>query len=477
MKAPTTVLTRSPVWALGLASVAGFMVALDALVVATAIPAIQRDLGARPTTLAWTINAYALTYAAGMITAAALGDRLGRRRIFVLGLGLFAAASAACALAPSAAALIAARAVQGIGAAVVSPLSLTVLASAFPRERRGAAVGIWGGVSGLAVASGPLVGGALAQAFGWHWVFWVNVPIGLLVAVLARLRLDETHGAAAGLDLPAVGLVSGGAACAVWGLIRVGDVGWGHEETVAAVGLGVLLLAAFVAWESRARAPMLPLRLFRSRAFTAASASGFLMAAALIPAAFLIAQYLQLVLGESPLGAGLGFLPMTATPLLVAPVAGALSDRIGQRPLMVGGLLLQAAGLAWFASLATPGVEYTRLVPPLLVAGVGVSMPFATTATAALGAVAPADLGSASGVTGTLRQFGAAFGIAIVTAVFAVNGHAGTPAAFDHGFRPALTAAAAISALGALTALGVTTRRRSSRVDAAGVAVVPLAER
>lgn len=222
---------------------------------------------------------------------------------------------------------------------------------------------------------------------------------------------------------------------------------------------------------------MLPLRLFRSRAFTAASASGFLMAAALIPAAFLIAQYLQLVLGESPLGAGLGFLPMTATPLLVAPVAGALSDRIGQRPLMVGGLLLQAAGLAWFASLATPGVEYTRLVPPLLVAGVGVSMPFATTATAALGAVAPADLCSASGVTGTLRQFGAAFGIAIVTAVFAVNGHAGTPAAFDHGFRPALTAAAAISALGALTALGVTTRRRSSRVDAAGVAVVPLAER
>ena len=448
-------------WALALTCVAGFMIALDALVVATALPAIQRDLHATLSTLGWTVNAYILTFGAGIITAAALGDRYGRRLVFAAGLVLFTMASAACAIAPTVEFLIAARAVQGVGAAMVSPLSLTILASAFPAERRGSMVGIWGGAAGLAVASGPLVGGALTQGLSWHWIFWVNVPVGLAVTGLALLRLPEGFGPATRLDLPAVGLVTGGATGIIWGLIRANDAGWASLEVVATLGVGVLLLTAFVAWEARAREPMLPLRLFRSPTFSAAGASGFLMMAALIPAAFLISQYLQFVLGDSPLNAGLRFLPMTATPLVVAPLAGALSDRIGQRPVMLAGLLLHAVGLAWFALVTGPGVSYLQLVLPLLVAGIGVSMPFATTATAALSAVAPADMGKASGAANTLRQFGAAFGIAIATAIFAANGHLGSAAAFDAGFRPALAAAAGMSLLGAITALAVSSRRRS----------------
>ena len=461
MKSPFPTTKPPQGLALALTCLAGFMVALDALVVATALPALQRELHATLATLGWTVNAYALTFGAGIITGAALGDRLGRRRTFAAGLGLFTTASAACALAPTAEILIAARAIQGLGAAIVSPLSLTILASAFPTARRGAALGIWGGVAGLAVASGPLVGGVLTQGLSWHWVFWVNVPIGLAVSALALVRLPETYGPPTRLDLPAVGLVSVGASAIIWGLIRANDVGWSSAEVLGSLGLGSLLLGAFVAWEARATEPMLPLRLFRNRTFSGASASGFLMAAALIPAAFLISQYLQFVLRDSPLEAGLRFLPMTATPLLVAPLAGLLSDRIGQRPLIIAGLVLQAAGLAWFALVAGPAVPYVQLVAPLVVAGAGVSMPFATTATAALSAVVTADVGKASGATNTLRQLGAAVGIAVTTAVFAANGQLGSPAAFDAGFRPALGVAAGISLLGAITALAVATHRVS----------------
>jgi EmrB/QacA subfamily drug resistance transporter len=463
-------------WALALMCLAGFMVALDALVVATALPAIQRDLHASIATLGWTVNAYALTFGAGIVTAAALGDRLGRRRTFVGGLLLFTAASAACALAPGAAALIAARAVQGLGAAAVSPLSLTILASAFPARRRGTVVGIWGGVAGLAVASGPLLGGVLTQSLSWHWIFWLNVPVGLAVSALAVRRLPESHGSATRLDVPAVIMVTGGATGIIWGLLRASAAGWGSAEVVTALVLGVVLLAAFLAWEARAAEPMLPLRLFRHRSFTAASTSGFLMTASLIPAAFLTSQYLQYVLGSSPLGAGLRFLPMTATPLLVAPAAGLLADRIGPRPVLLTGLLLQAAGLGWLALAATATASYGSLVLPLLVAGTGVSMPFATTATAALSAVVPADLGKASGAANTLRQLGGAFGVAIATAVFAAAGHLGGPASFDAGFRPALAVTALIAALGAVSAVGVAARRPHPRATSAGLRGEPAAQ-
>jgi EmrB/QacA subfamily drug resistance transporter len=460
-----------PGWALALTSVAFFMVVLDSLVVMTALPAIHRELGGGLSTLEWTINAYSLTAAAGIITAAALGDRLGRRLVFTAGLLLFTVASAACALAPSVAVLIAARAVQGAGAALVIPLSLTILTGAFPAERRGAIVGIWGGLGGLAVAGGPLVGGAVTQGLDWHWIFWINVPIGLAAAGLSAWRLAESHGPATRLDLPAFGLVSGGALGVVWGLVRGNEAGWTSVETVAALGLGALLLAAFVAWERRAPEPMLPLRLFRSRAFAAAGVTAFLMSGSIFSAAFLASQFFQLVLGYSPLGTGLRFLPWTATPIVIAPLAGMLSDRIGRRPLMVAGMLLQGAGLAWIALSAGVGTGYGQLVLPLVVAGVGISMALAATSAAAMSAVAPRDMGKASGASNTLQRFGGVFCIAIVSAVFAANGHLGTAASFTAGFRPALAVVAGISALGALSALAVGGRRPAVEAGAEAAAV------
>src|SRR5436190_8412621 len=361
-------------WALVLTWAAFFMVALDALVVITALPAIHHDLGGSMSTLEWTVNAYTLSFAAGIITAAAIGDRLGRRRVYVAGLLLFTAASAACALAPSAGTLIAARAVQGIGAAIVTPLSLTILTSAWPAQRRGTIVGIWGGIAGLAVAAGPLVGGAVVQGLNWHWIFWVNVPIGLAAAAGSVIRLSESRGPATRLDIPGVVLVTIGAGGILWGMVRGGETGWGTGEVIAAFVLGTAALAAFAVWERRAPEPMLPARLLRIRAFTAANATGFLQSAALFSAAFLAAQYFQLGLGFSPLGAGLRFLPWTATPVVIAPLAGRLTDRLGPRPLMLAGLLLQAAGFAWIALIATATVSYTELILPFVVAGVGISV-------------------------------------------------------------------------------------------------------
>jgi EmrB/QacA subfamily drug resistance transporter len=450
----------SPRWTLGLTSIAFFMVALDALVVTTALPAIQRDLHLGVSTLEWTVNAYALTFAAGIVTAAALGDRLGRRRVFVAGLALFTVASALCAVAPTPALLLAARAVQGVGAAAVMPLSLTILTSSFPPERRGAVVGIWGAIGGLAVASGPVVGGAITQGIDWHWIFWVNVPIGAAAMVLSRMRLPETRAGAPQLDLPGMALVTAAAISLVWALVRSGTVGWGSPEVLTTAIAGAGLLGAFIAWERRAPAPMLPPHLFANRAFAAANATAFLMTAAIMGAAFLVAQYFQVALGDSPLTTGISLLPWTATPIVIAPAAGALSDKVGPRPIMSTGLLLQAVGLGWFALQATDVVSYATLVVPLVLAGVGISMALPTTAAAAIGAVAPADTGKASGTNSTLQRFGGAFGVAIVTAVFSAQGHLGAAASYDAGFRPALAAAAALSLAGALAALVVPAKRR-----------------
>ena len=447
-----------PGWTLALTSVAFFMVALDALVVTTALPAIHREVGGSLSTLEWVVNAYLLTFAAGIITAASLGDRLGRRRMYVVGLALFTAASAACALAPTAASLIVARALQGVGGALVTPLSLTILTSAFPPERRGSVLGIWGAIGGLAVATGPLVGGAVTQGLNWHWIFWVNVPIGLVAAVLSSRRLAESRGPASRLDLPGATLITAASVALAWGLVRASDAGWASPEAAGSLCLGILLLAGFAIWERRTAHPMLPLRLFRNRSFAAANAAGFLMTAAIIAAAFLVSQYFQLARGDSPLSTGLRFLPWTATPLLVAPLAGALSDRVGRRSLMVVGLVMQAVGLAWFALLATGGVGYGQLVLPLVVAGVGISMAIPTTTAAALNAVAAADLGRAAGVANSLQRFGGVFGVAAASAVFAINGHLSSPVAVIAGFRPALMVAASFSLLGAVCALAVGSR-------------------
>jgi EmrB/QacA subfamily drug resistance transporter len=446
------------------------MVALDSLVVVTALPEIHRSLGGSIATLEWAVNAYTLTFAAGIITAAALGDRLGRRRVYVAGLLLFTVASAACALAPNSASLIAARAVQGIGAAAVTPLALTILASTFPPERRGTVVGIFGGIGGLAIAGGPLVGGVVVEGMDWHWIFWINVPIGLVAALGSALFLPDSRGPAGRLDLPAVPLVAGGAAAIAWALVRVGDAGWSDPAALGAFAAGIVLLAGFVLRERRAAEPMLPLRLFRVRAFTAANLTGFFMYGSIFSAAFLTAQYFQFGLGYSPMETGLRLLPWTATPMVVAPLAGALTDRIGPRPLLVTGLVLQAAGLAWVAALAsTADHGYGRFVVPLIIAGVGISMTVPTGPTAALGAVPPGDVGRASGVNNTLQRFGSAFGIALAAAVFAANGHFGSVAAFTAGYRPAMVVSAGISLLGAAAAIAVGRTR-----PVAGPASVPV---
>ncbi|HEV8229981.1 MAG TPA: DHA2 family efflux MFS transporter permease subunit [Candidatus Limnocylindria bacterium] len=453
-------------WTLAITSIAFFMVALDSLVVVTALPAIQRDLGADFATLEWTVNAFTLAFAAGIITAAALGDRFGRRRIFALGLVVFTAASAACALAPSPALLIAARTVQGIGAAMVMPLSLTILTSVFPPERRATIVGIWGGIGGLAIAGGPLVGGAITQGVDWHWIFWVNVPIGIVAVALAYLRLPESRGPATRFDLVAAGFVAAGATALVWGLIRAGESGW--SDAALPLSLGIAFIAAFVGWEARAAEPMLPLRLFRSRPFAAAIATVFLMTGALFSAAFLIAQYMQIGLGYSPFDSGLRVLPWTATPLLIAPLGGFLSDRVGRRPILVLGVLMQGIGLGAFALIASTATPYAELVVPLLVAGVGISLALPVAPTVALSAVAPHDIGKASGVNSTMQRFGSAFAIAIASAVFTANGHFGTAASFTAGFNPALEVSAALSVLGAITALGVgSTAKRAAVVKQA----------
>jgi len=463
---PSAAPRTSPRWTLILTSLAFFMVTLDVLVVITALTAIHRDFGASLSTLQWTVNAYTLAFAAGITTAAALGDRFGRRRIFIAGLLLFSAASAACALSPSVETLIAARVVQGAAAAMVMPISLTILTAAFPPERRGAIVGIWGGVAGLAVASGPFIGGALTETLSWHWVFWVNVPIGITVAALSALRLGESFGAPTRLDVTAVALVSGGAIGIVLGLVDAGNQGWTSPETILTLGLGLVLMSGFVIWELRAQEPMLPMRLFRSLAFSSANATGFFMSGSQFAAAFLIAQYFQLALHNSPLQAGLRVLPWTATPLVVAPIAGALSDRIGRRPLMAVGMALQGAGFLWFNGLVGSGTGYWASILPLVVAGIGVSMALPVTQAAVVSAVNPRDMGKASGVNSTLQRFGSAFGVAIVTAVFAASGSLSDAQAFTAGLQAALAAAALLSLVGAIAALGVTRPR---------VAAVPVA--
>jgi EmrB/QacA subfamily drug resistance transporter len=445
-------------WVLGLTSLSFFMCVLDSLVVITALPRMQADLHVGLATLQWTVNAYGIAFAAAIITAAALGDRFGRRRVFVLGLSLFTVASAACALAPDASVLIAARTVQGLGGAAVLPLSLTILTGAFPAERRGAIVGIYGGLAGLAVASGPLVGGALTQGIDWHWIFWANVPLGV-VAVLCSVRLlPESRGRAARLDLPGVGLVSAGAVALVWALVRTPTVGWSSGEVVGALAGGVVLVAAFLAWEARAPEPMLPLRLLRIPAFAAGNASAFLMSGSIFGGAFMVSQYFQLGLGYSPLQTGIRLLPFTMTPILIAPLAGAASDRLGRRPLIVAGLAIQALGFGWVALRATTHIGLAELLIALFVAGAGTSIALPTVPTAVLGSVPPAAMGTASGVNNTLQRFGAVFAVAIVTSVYAAHGHVGSAAGVADGFRPAIAVSAVLALLGAVTALALERR-------------------
>ncbi|HEV2449015.1 MAG TPA: DHA2 family efflux MFS transporter permease subunit [Thermoplasmata archaeon] len=444
-----------PQWVLALTGLGIFMVVLDGLVVVTALPLIHAEVGGDIAALQWILSAYLLAFGAGIVTASSLGDRFGRRQLFVLGLVLFSVSSAGCALAPTISWLIAARTVQGIGAAFVTPLSLSLLMAAFPPARRGAVLGLWGGIAGVAVAAGPLVGGGLTQALSWHWIFWINVPIGLAAAVLSSRFIDESLGPDRHVDLPGAALITSSSVGLLWGLTRGNAAGWTSTETVLALGLGAVLFAAFVLWERRTAAPMVPLGLFRNRTFAAANAIGFLSLGALLSAAVFMSQYYQLVLGYSPFAAGLRFLPWTATPLVVAPLAGRLVDRIGSRPLMVIGLSLQALGFALVVILATATTSYTTLAAPLTLAGVGISLVLPSAPAAAFGAVEPRFIGKASGVFNSMQRFGGAFVLAIASAAFATVGQLGPPSEFLVGFRWAMGVSIAFSIVGAVLALGV----------------------
>jgi EmrB/QacA subfamily drug resistance transporter len=452
-------------WTFVVTSLALVMVTLDNLVVTTALPVIRQDLHASLEGLEWTVNAYTLTFAVLLLTGAALGDRFGRRRMFAIGLGIFTLASAAAALAPSMGVLVAARAVQGAGGAIVMPLTLTILSAAVPAEKRGVALGAWGGIGGLAVALGPLVGGAVVSGLSWQWIFWINVPVGLALIPVALRRLDESYGPSSRLDLPGVGLVSAGLLGIVWGLVRGNGQGWTSPEIVIALAGGAVLLAGFVLWELRAESPMLPMRFFRNRTFAMTNLASLLMFFGMFGSIFLLAQFFQTVQGYSPFGSGLRILPWTAMPIFVAPIAGALSDRIGGRRIIATGLALQAVGLGWIAAVSTPTTPYGELVAPFVLSGVGMALFFAPVANVVLSSVRPEEEGQASGANNAIRELGGVFGVAVLASVFARYGGYGTGASFVDGLKPAIWVGAVVVGLAAMAALAIPRRRRPAQVE------------
>jgi EmrB/QacA subfamily drug resistance transporter len=461
-------------WVVALTATGSLMAALDTLVVSTALSSIRLDLGASVEQLEWTVNAYNLSFAVLLIPAAALGDRYGRRRLYAAGLGLFAAASAACALAPEVGWLVAARAVQGAGAALVLTLGLALLSAAFPPEKRGTAIGLFSAVTGISVAMGPLVGGAIVEGIDWEWIFWLNVPIGVAAIPLVLGRIEESFGGDTGLDLPGLGLIGAAAFGIVWGLVRGNSAGWDSLEVVGALAAGVLLVGTFIARERLAAEPMLPMRFFRSRAFSAGNAAIFFTFASLFGAVFFFAQMLQTALGYGPLDAGLRLIPWTITFITVAPLVGALADRFGERRFMVGGLTLQALGMAWIALISDPGLTYAEFVLPAVVAGVGVSMAIPAAQNSVVGSFALEDVGKAAGANSMMRELGGVFGVAVAAAVFAGAGSFASPDAFLDGFAPAIAVVAALSLAGAIVALALPGRPQAA--DPVSVGPVPALE-
>jgi EmrB/QacA subfamily drug resistance transporter len=448
-------MTAGQAWALGLASAGAFMIQMDIQVVATALVAIHRDLQASLESLEWTIDAYLLTFAALMLTAAGLGDRIGRRRTFIAGLGVFVVGSAACALAPNAGVLIAARALQGVGAAVVMPLSLTILSAAFPARTRGRALGLYAGLGGVATGVGPLLGGVIAESLSWQWVFWINVPVGLLTMVLVALRIKESRGPTKRLDPVGVALVSVGTLALVWGLARSNTAGWGSHWIVSTLVAGTVLLAAFAVWELRARAPMLPMLFFRFRAFSAGNAVNVSLFAVMYGILFLVAQYFQQGLGYGPTAAGLRLMPLTGTLMLIAPFAGHLADRGGERRVAAGGLALLVIGLVGLAVSVRLAPGYPAMVAPLVLLGVGASACIPAAQKAVVGAVAREEIGRASGAFSMLRILSGALGLAVAGAVFAAAGGHESAAGFASGLVPGIVVTAAIGALGFAAALAI----------------------
>ncbi|MFJ3518274.1 MULTISPECIES: MFS transporter [unclassified Streptomyces] len=462
MQESDTKLRGPAVWALILTGVASFMAALDNLVVTTALPAIREDLGGKLEDLEWTVNAYTLTFAVLLMFGAALGDRFGRRRLFIVGLGVFTAASAAAALSPGIDSLIAARAVQGVGAAIMMPLTLTLLTAAVPAARRGMALGIYGAVTGLAVASGPLIGGSLTEHISWQWIFWINVPIGLALIPLARLRLAESTAPGARLDIPGTLLISGGLFGIVYALVNANAEGWTSAPVLTGLLVGSALVGGFIHHGFNNANPMLPMRLFRDRGFLGINLASLLMFLGMFGSIFLLSQFLQGVVGYSPTEAGLRMLPWTGMPMIVAPLAGILSDRIGGRPVVAAGLAFQALGLGWFAAILSADVSYAAQLPPLILSGIGMALYFAPAANVLMSTVAPADQGKASGTNNALREVGGALGVAVLASVFSAQGGYESPQTFVDGTVPALWIGGGAVALAAALALLVPRKAKAA---------------
>ena len=449
------------------AAVPMFMATLDNLVVTNALPVIAKDLGASLEQLQWIVNAYSLAFASLILMAVAVGDRLGRRRVFMAGIAVFTVASALCALATDPGLLIAARALQGAGAAAVMPLSLALLAGAVPKERRPLAIGVWGGVAGLGVALGPLIGGAVVEGLTWHAIFWLNVPVGVAAIVLAVAVLGEAYGNKARLDWTGLALAATAVFGLVFGIIRGNDAGWTSPQVLAGLVGGAVLLVAFLAWERRVQDPLLPLTLFRDRSFSAANGVGLLFSIGIFGAIFILIQFMQVVQGKSPLQAGVMTMPWTMAPLVVAPIAGLIAPRVGTRVLIVSGTTLQAAGLAWIALTMTPDVTYPTLVPAFVLAGVGMGLVFAPSATAVLANMREEDQAKASGTNSTVREIGVALGIAILTAVFTGAGGSLTPDGYTDAAIPAVWTGVVFLVAASLVGLALPKRRPDAVVTSA----------
>jgi len=453
--APSTALRRSRPFALVLAaaSLPMFMATLDNLVMTNALPVLHRDMGASVEELQWFVNAYTLAFAGTILIASALGDRFGRRTVFAIGIAVFGAGSVLAALSTDPGQLIAARAVQGFGAAGVMPLSLALLSGAVPAQRRPLAIGIWGGVAGLGVAVGPLVGGAIMEGWNWQAIFWINVPVALIAIPLALVVLNNDFGARARIDVPGAVLAAAGVLALVHAIVRGNDDGWDSFGVIAEIVVGAVLVVAFLVWQLRAKAPLVPLRLFRDRSFSITNIIGFAFSFGTFGAVFLLIQYLQVVQGSSPLEAAVQTTPWTLAPMFIAPIAGILAPRVGTRLLLVVGLTLQGIALTWIAAVMATDLDYPTLIAPFVMAGVGMALVFAPSATALLATLGLVDHAKASGVNSTVRELGVALGTAVMTAIFVGAGGELLPDGYVDAARPAVFTGAAVLFVAAVIAL------------------------
>jgi EmrB/QacA subfamily drug resistance transporter len=445
------------VWVLTLTSAASLMIALDALVVSTALDQIAKDFSAPVEALGWTVNAYTLTFAVLLMTASVIGDRYGRRRTFVVGLLVFTGASAACAIAPNIEWLIAARALQGVGAAFLMPLALAQVTAAFPPERRSWALGVYSSVTALSSVLGPVVGGAITFGLSWQWIFWLNIPIGLIAAFFSSFRLPEAFGPDSSLDLPGAGLVTIGALTFVLALVQGNEIGWASTPIIALAVVAIVSVVLFVYLERRRVDPMVPMSLFANAPFSAGNVAMFFLNGALMGAIFFMAQFQQVVLKQDALNAGIRLLPWGIALFVTAPRAAAIARRLGEPLTVALGMTLQGLGLSWLALIASPAVSYAALVAPMILAGAGFAMAIPIVQKSVVSAVTGAQIGKASGILSMIRQLGGVFGIAVCVAAFAIFGSRASAEAFSRGFSAASAVAALLSFSGAIAAFWLST--------------------